>query len=141
MSRKSFFQTLSIISFVIVLITTWWSLVAINSNFWFNNASSLSIMGIVGLVLFGLSLPIMYKSDHSTKRPLWRLLEKIGLVLGFIFMLLAWFFSGFVGTLEPFTIPMSWSSSIVGIVLTIIGSVSFTARTANFEKDKKLITS
>lgn len=132
--RTRIFQALGIISFIVVLVMTWLILTTHYTDFWYKNALSFFVIGIAGIAVLGLSLPMLYKSEPHPEPSIWRLFEKIALTLGFVFILIALLFSGFSGTMDKTTMPMSWGFSIVATILTIIGFVSYTARTGRYKR-------
>lgn len=129
MSRKNIIAlTSGIVGFILIFLTTWFSLIFKNP-YYQHYIFSAFVAGVAGIILFGLSIFAIYKSETQTEPSVWRLAEKITILLGFIFVSTAWFFSGFRGTLQNLLHPWAWVLSFIGIILTIIGFLSRTERT------------
>jgi len=121
--------TLGILGFMLILATTWVSLIFKTAYFYESIIRHAFIGGVVGCILSCLSILVLYKLETETRPSVWRLVEKITILLGFIFVSTAWFFSGFRGTLQNLLHPWAWVLSFIGIILTIIGFLSRTERT------------
>ena len=136
MSRKRVFLVLLILSFFLVLNITWFSLLFKNPYFTYY-VFQVFVIGIIGLVTFGLSVYGLYKSENQSTPSLWRLIEKTMFSLSFIFVFMAWFFSGFRGTLETTLHPWAWILSITAIILVVVGLLSYTERIKKKNKEGK----
>lgn len=90
----------------------------------------LGISGIVGLILLGVSLLLVYKSEvHST--PLsWRLVEKIIGLVGFLFMILAWTSAAYKFSFGEYFIVFLF----LAVVLIIASAMSNSERVSHLPK-------
>lgn len=120
--------TLGILGFMLILATTWVSLIFKTAYFYESIIRHTFIGGVVGCILSCLSMLVLYKLETETRPSVWRLVEKITLASGFFLLFMSWFFSGFRGTLEKTLHPLALALSFVGVVLTVAGFISYSER-------------
>lgn len=90
----------------------------------------LGIGGIVGLVVFGISLTLVCKSEANSAPSTWRLAEKIIGLVGFLFMILVWLSAAYKYSLgEHFGVFI-----FLGIVLTAASILSNSERVSRLPK-------
>lgn len=126
--RSNIALTLGILGFILILTTTWVSLIFKTAYFYESIIRHLFIGGVVGCILFCLSTLVLYKMETATKPSVWRLGEKITVISGFFLIFMSWFFSGFRGTLEKALHPLAMGLSFIGVILTVAGFISYSER-------------
>ena len=98
---------------------------------WFEDVErgrSLFMTGIVGLVILGMSIAALFRIDKQREPSLWRLAEKVVVLLALAFMIVDLVISASRGTNEEMLHPVAWLLSIVADVLIVAVLLSYTER-------------
>ncbi len=143
--KSSIAIALGVIGFLLVLPVTWFYLRFENTsstvyygpmvskapafNWFVAYAFQLFIIGIMGFILFGSAILLMYKFEVNAKPSLWRLAEKIMFITSFFLMLFSWFTSFSPAALMENLRSFAWELSIVATITGIVGFLSYGERT------------